>query len=158
MEQVGSLGLVGDAIGAISRHIREKDLMPGDKLPSEALLSKELNVSRTVVREAFRSLAAMRIIEQETARFMAELHHRATGPVIRQLREDWGKPKEEELRRLLNKLPDLNEHQQEEIRRAFDRLLNKLLHRPLESLRDEAQHGIPHGLLEALSRLFHLKD
>ena len=37
--------------------------MPGDRLPSEANLSKELNVSRTVVREAFRSLAAMRIID-----------------------------------------------------------------------------------------------
>lgn len=54
---------VGEAIGAITRHIREHDLMPGDRLPSEAALSKDLKVSRTVVREAFRSLAAMRIIE-----------------------------------------------------------------------------------------------
>ena len=72
LEQVGSSGLVGDTIGAISRRIREKDLMPGDRLPSEAILSKELNVSRTVVREAFRSLAAMRIIELATGK-------RATG-------------------------------------------------------------------------------
>jgi len=42
--------------------------MPGDRLPSEANLSKELNVSRTVVREAFRSLAAMRIIELATGK------------------------------------------------------------------------------------------
>ena len=68
MDQSNSASLVGDAIGAISRHIREMDLMPGDKLPSEALLSKELNVSRTVVREAFRSLAAMRIIELATGK------------------------------------------------------------------------------------------
>ena len=61
-EQAGK-GLVGDAIGAITRHMRENDLMPGERLPSEATLSKELNVSRTVVREAFRSLAAMRIID-----------------------------------------------------------------------------------------------
>ncbi|MCR9235359.1 MAG: FadR family transcriptional regulator [Alphaproteobacteria bacterium] len=54
---------VGDAIGAITRHIREQELMPGDRLPSESRLSKDLKVSRTVVREAFRSLAAMRIIE-----------------------------------------------------------------------------------------------
>jgi len=102
--------------------------------------------------------AAMRIIEQETGRFMADLHHRATGPVIRQLQQGWQKPKEEELHRLLNKLPDLDEKGREEIRRSFDRLLNKLLHPPLESLRDESRHGIPHALLDALSRLFQLKD
>jgi len=45
-----------------------------------------------------------------------------------------------------------------EVAAAFDRVVNKLLHPPLESLRDEAQHGAPHGLLEALKRLFQLKD
>jgi glutamyl-tRNA reductase len=102
--------------------------------------------------------AAQKIIEQETARFMAELHHRATSPVIQRLREGWQKPKEEELQRLFNKLPDLDTHEQEEIRRAFERLVNKLLHPPLESLRDESRHGIPSALMEALSRLFQLKD
>ena len=61
-------GLVSDAIRAISRHIRDNDLSPGDRLPSEANLSKELNVSRTVVREAFRSLAAIRIIDLATGK------------------------------------------------------------------------------------------
>jgi len=102
--------------------------------------------------------AATRIIEQETGRFMAELHHRAIGPTIRRLREGWQRPKEDELNRLLNKLPELDERDREEIRRSFDRLLNKLLHPPLESLRDESRHGIPHVLLDALSRLFQLKD
>ena len=84
MEQVGTNGLVSDAIGAISRHIREKDLMPGDKLPSEAILSKELNVSRTVVREAFRSLAAMRIIELATGKraTVAQIDHGAMSLMI----------------------------------------------------------------------------
>ena len=68
MHQPASGGLVGDAIGAITRHIRAHDLIPGDRLPSEATLSKELRVSRTVVREAFRSLAAMRIIELATGK------------------------------------------------------------------------------------------
>ena len=102
--------------------------------------------------------SARRIIEQETSRFMADLHHRATGPVIRRLRQGWQKPKEEELERLFNKLPDLDEHQRDEIRQAFQRLVNKLLHPPLESLRDESQNGIPNALMEALSRLFQLKD
>jgi len=102
--------------------------------------------------------SALRIVEQETDRFMAEWHHRATGPVIQQLRQGWQKPKEEELERLLNKLPELDDRSREEVRRSFDRLVNKLLHPPLESLRDESRHGIPHVLLDALSRLFQLKD
>jgi GntR family transcriptional regulator, transcriptional repressor for pyruvate dehydrogenase complex len=68
LENLGTGGLVNEAICAISKHIRENDLMPGDRLPSEASMSKELNVSRTVVREAFRSLAAMRIIDLATGK------------------------------------------------------------------------------------------
>ncbi|MHC4178929.1 MAG: glutamyl-tRNA reductase, partial [Planctomycetota bacterium] len=41
---------------------------------------------------------------------------------------------------------------------SFDRLVNKLLHPPLASLRDESRHGVPHGLLGAVARLFQLKD
>lgn len=102
--------------------------------------------------------AAMGIIEEETARFMAELNHRATAPIIRRLRQGWQQPKDDELRRLFNKLPDLDDRARQEIVQSFDRLINKLLHPPLESLRDEAQHGTPHALLDALKRLFQLKD
>jgi GntR family transcriptional regulator, transcriptional repressor for pyruvate dehydrogenase complex len=84
LDSHNSGGLVSDAIGAISRHIRENDLMPGDRLPSEASLSKELNVSRTVVREAFRSLAAMRIIDLATGKraAVAAIDHGAMSLMI----------------------------------------------------------------------------
>ena len=84
MQQEVGGGLVSDAIGSISRHIRENDLMPGDRLPSEAALSKELNVSRTVVREAFRSLAAMRIIELATGKraTVSQIDHGAMSLMI----------------------------------------------------------------------------
>ena len=99
----------------------------------------------------------MAIVEDETQRFMAQLHHRTTAPVIAQLREGWHQPKQQELQRLFNKLPDLDEKARYEIGRAFDRLVNKLLHPPLESLRNESRHGSPHSLLDALKRLFQLK-
>jgi len=102
--------------------------------------------------------AAMRIIEQETGRFMADWHHRVTSPVIQRLRKGWQKPKEEELERLFNKLPELDAEARAEIRQSFDRLVNKLMHPPLESLRDESRHGIPSALLDALAKLFQLKD
>jgi glutamyl-tRNA reductase len=102
--------------------------------------------------------AALKIVDREAARFVRDWRHRATGPVIEQLRQGWEKPKEEELRRLLNKLPQLDERGREEVRRAFDRLVNKLLHQPMESLRDEARKGVPQALVEALAKLFRLRD
>ncbi|HQU41666.1 MAG TPA: glutamyl-tRNA reductase [Pirellulales bacterium] len=101
---------------------------------------------------------AMAIVEEETARFMAELHHHATGPIIKRLRQGWQRPKEDELERLFKRLPALTSGERDEIRQSFERLINKLLHPPLESLRDEARHGVPHALLDALKRLFQLKD
>jgi glutamyl-tRNA reductase len=101
---------------------------------------------------------AQRIIEAETSKFLAEISHRATGPTIQRLRAQANELKGEELKRLLNKLSEVDERTREEIQRSFDRLVNKLLHPPLESLRDEAESGSHHGLLDALKRLFQLKD
>ena len=101
---------------------------------------------------------AVRIIEQETARILTEWRHRTVGPVIEQLRRGWQKPQEDELQRLFNKLPNLDDHARDEIRRSFNRLVNKLLHPPLESLRDESRRGVPRALMDALSKLFQLRD
>lgn len=101
---------------------------------------------------------AERILNDETQRFMAELHHRATGPTIRRLKALADEIKEVELRRLLNKLENVDPACRHEIERSFDRLVNKLLHPPLESLRDEAQQGTHHGLLHALRTLFQITD
>jgi len=102
---------------------------------------------------------AERIIEEETARFMTELHHRSTGPTIKRLKARADELKNEELARLLNKLGDsADARMRAELEKSFDRLVNKLLHPPLESLRDEASEGTPHGLLDALKRLFRLSE
>lgn len=101
--------------------------------------------------------AAERILEEETARFVAELNHRATGPTIRRLRQLAAELQERELERLFRRLPEADERSRQEIQRSFHRLVNKLLHPPLESLRDEAANGAPHNLIEALNRLFQLQ-
>ena len=56
-------GRVRGIIAALTAHIRENGLMPGDSLPSEAALAAEFAVSRPVVREALRALAALGLIE-----------------------------------------------------------------------------------------------
>jgi glutamyl-tRNA reductase len=102
--------------------------------------------------------AAEQIVDEETVRFVGEVRHRATGPVIARFREGLERSQVAELERLFQRLPELDERSQREIRQFADRLVGKFLHPPLESLRDESQNGSPHGLLEALQRLFQLKD
>lgn len=103
---------------------------------------------------------ALKIINDEVQSFVASLGARATGPVIKQLREQAESIKQSELERLLKRLEraDTPEKQQAEVTQAFDRLVNKLLHPPLASLRDDAESGHREGLLEALRRLFQLGD
>ena len=56
-------GLVDHVMDALRSHIRAKGLGPGDTLPSENTLALQLGVSRAVVREAFRSMATLRLID-----------------------------------------------------------------------------------------------
>jgi len=102
--------------------------------------------------------AALSIVDEETHRFMGDLHHRSTAPVIERLRAGWSETGEAELDRLFRRLPDLDAASRAEIRQAFDRYAAKLLHPPLASLRSASRGGPPHGLLDALKRLFDLKD
>ena len=101
---------------------------------------------------------AQAIINEETARFTHDLHHKATGPIIKRLRQHWHDISRDELELLNRKLPDLEESEREAIQKSIERIVNKLLHPPLETLREEAREGTPHGLLDAIRRLFHLSD
>ena len=78
----------------------------------------------------------------------------------RQLRERAENIKLSELDRLLKKLERAEDDtaRSAEITQAFDRLVNKLLHPPLASLRDDAASGHRQGLVDALKRLFQLGE
>jgi glutamyl-tRNA reductase len=102
---------------------------------------------------------AEQILDEEMASFIAENNRRSSGPWIRQLREQAEKTKREELKRLLNKIGGEPDPQlKAELEVAFDRLVNKLLHPSLESLRNGAALGDQHKLLDTLKQLFKLKD
>ncbi len=88
----------------------------------------------------------------------ADTRHQATGRVIALFREALEKVQAAELDRLHDRLPKLNERSRLEIRQFADRLVAKILDPPLESLRDESHNGSPQALLEALQRLFQLRD
>ena len=56
-------GLVDHVIDYIYRHVADERLRPGARLPSETTISLTLGVSRPVVREAMRTLAATGLVE-----------------------------------------------------------------------------------------------
>jgi GntR family transcriptional regulator, transcriptional repressor for pyruvate dehydrogenase complex len=55
--------LVSRVVQELRHLIREESLKIGDIIPSEAALCERLGVSRTVVREAYKAMAAMRLID-----------------------------------------------------------------------------------------------
>lgn len=101
---------------------------------------------------------AQQIIDEETERFMQDVYHMATGPIVKRLREQWHDVSRDELARLRSKLSHLSPADLDAVERSMERIVNKLLHPPLEALRTEAKTGTPHGLIDALKRLFHLRD
>jgi glutamyl-tRNA reductase len=102
--------------------------------------------------------AAEQIIDEETRAFVRGARHRAAGPVIARFRQGLETVQAAELERLFDRLPEMDERARNEIRQFADRLVAKMLHPPLESLRDETRNGTHHGLLEALQKLFQLKE
>ncbi len=103
---------------------------------------------------------AERIVQEETQKFMAEMIHRGSGPTIKLLREQADKIKQEELQRLLGKLQvhGINDSVTSELSIAFERLVNKLLHPPLQTLRENADTTHHASMLDALRRLFQLRE
>ena len=58
-----SNGLSQSVFAAVTAHIRDNSLRRGDTLPSEAAIAASVGVSRTIVREAFGALSALRLID-----------------------------------------------------------------------------------------------
>jgi DNA-binding FadR family transcriptional regulator len=99
--QSGRTGnLVQQTVHRIAAYIRDEMLRVGDQLPSEGALGERLCVSRTVVREAVRALAALGIVDVGNGRkprvaaasafpfIMALAHSTQTGQItVRQIWE-----------------------------------------------------------------------
>lgn len=56
-------GLLGSVMNAVKTYIRDNGLKVGDELPSEGAFAEQTGTSRTIVREAYRSLAALTLID-----------------------------------------------------------------------------------------------
>ncbi len=102
---------------------------------------------------------AHKIIREELDKLLGDWNHRSSGATIRALRDQAEQMKQAELSRLFGKqaMSETTTEMQEEINAAFDRLINKLLHSPLQSIRDVAQSEQRDTLLSALRKLFQIR-
>ncbi|MDR2346153.1 MAG: glutamyl-tRNA reductase [Planctomycetaceae bacterium] len=101
---------------------------------------------------------ANKIIKNNVNDFIKWLNYRPHSTVIRKLCEQLESLKDTEIARLFNKLSDLSEKEKSEIIYSFERLIGKVLHLPLSSLKDESQNGDSNKLLTALARLFRINN
>jgi len=63
IEPVRRVNLTAKVMDSIKEYIASNDLGPGDRLPSEKVLTSSLNVSRNILREALKSLEAVGLIQ-----------------------------------------------------------------------------------------------
>ena len=63
LEPISKTRVAESAVEAIKSYIANRQLTPGEKLPSEREMSEALNISRASVREALRTLEIIGLIE-----------------------------------------------------------------------------------------------
>lgn len=96
------------------------------------------------------------IISEETERYRQWLNERNVVPVIQDLRREVSLVVQAELQDALNKLPELSEQEQEVIKRLAHRIMNKVLHTPTTSLREQASNGNGEDFANVVRELFAL--
>ncbi len=101
---------------------------------------------------------AEKMLDAATSQFMHDFYHRATGPVVQQLRETWHEIGRQELDRLFRKMEHVNDSDRQLIEQTINRIVNKLLHPPLENIKQHSREGTPHTLLETMKQLFGLGE
>lgn len=100
---------------------------------------------------------AYAIIKEETENFFQDLVHRRSAPILSRLRDDWESLTAAELKRLFNKRPNLTEEDKQAIEQTIQRLINKILNAPYQTIRSESKDGTPGILLKSIVKLFRLK-
>ena len=131
------------------------------RLPSVYLYSVDDLQSVCQRNEAFRKQQlpkARKIIDEEVQKILADWNLRQSGDTIRALRDQADLIRDSELHRLFSKqsMQELNAEAHQEILQAVDRVINKLLHGPLQSLREAPHEDHRESLATAIRRLFKL--
>mgnify|MGYP005844218539 FL=1 len=113
-------------------------------------------VAETRARRAAELSRCEAIVDAEVAAFERWLRGLAVAPMISELSERLHALKRAELEALRRRLPGLPEADLAEIERMADRLVKKILHQPIRTLRELSPGEPSGGILRAALRLFGL--
>jgi glutamyl-tRNA reductase len=103
--------------------------------------------------------AAGKIVEREVSEFVVWHRARMMGPLIDQLYQRSHAVAQEELTRILGKLSAVSAADQQQLEELTRRIVNKLLHDPVQALREsDADHAPMSQYLHAIQRLFKLNS
>ncbi len=101
-------------------------------------------------RRAAEIASAEAIAESECARFMTWWSARQLAPTISALVDHAENIRDAELNRLLTRLPDLSEREEQLVRAFASRVVNKLLHQPLKVLKEDPEGANMAQVVQAL--------
>jgi len=114
-------------------------------------------VSRTQAQRKDAVAAARAIINAQLEDYLASQRQRELGPAIHQLYKRYHQIAQEELARTLNKLPNVSDAERAHLEDLARRIVNKLLHDPIQVLRRTDEMHLPASqYLHALEKLFQL--
>ena len=103
--------------------------------------------------------AARSIVNRSVEEFLIWHRTRELGPVIDQLYKRSHELAREELERTIGKLPNISEQEKQHLEELTRRIVNKLLHDPIKTLREtNPAHGPTGQYVHAMQKLFQLPD
>jgi glutamyl-tRNA reductase len=117
-------------------------------------------IREATLRDRLKHVApAEAIVEQEARKFIKEWTRRKHGSIIRRLTQEFELKRKAVLQELLSLLNGrLTDEDRAKIEKAFQRFQNQVLHGPISALTEEPHEPSRHTLLEALRKLFGLRE
>lgn len=116
-------------------------------------------VSQTQAKRKDAIAAAQAIVTSHVEDFAAWNRQRELGPAIHRLYSRYHQIAQDELSRTLNKLPNISEAERAHLEDLARRIVNKLLHDPVQVLRrSDSLHLPANQYLHALEKLFQLSE
>jgi glutamyl-tRNA reductase len=102
--------------------------------------------------------AARKIVAQHVEEFTVAHRARELGPVIEKLQHRYHAMAREELQRTLSKFPNLSDSEKSHLEDLTRRIVNKLLHAPIQAMRKSDSHAADGPYLHAMEKLFRLEE
>ena len=131
----------------VPRDLEENSMHLKESANAPDTLEQDANAYFTVSSEA---------IVEEPQSVISQTRCQSADPVIARFRASLTNIQTSELERLYGRLPQLDDHSKEVIQQFADCLVSKMLHPPLECLRNEGHNQSSDELIDALQRLFRL--